>query len=250
MNQGSQAFLELSDLGKSFGNKQVLKQMDLTVEKGEFVAVVGKSGCGKSTLLRILAGLEKPTDGEVRLDGETVKGQNKKVKIMFQDGRLLPWKKVKDNVALGLKKEEEKKEALQMLHQVGLSDRADEWPAVLSGGQKQRVALARALVHHPELLLLDEPLGALDALTRLEMHELIRNLWEEKEFTAVLVTHDVEEAVALATRVILIDDGEIALNQTIKMPFPRKKDNPIFAKTVTNILNHIMGRNSELKLTR
>ncbi|RXZ02354.1 ATP-binding cassette domain-containing protein [Fictibacillus sp. S7] len=250
MNQGNQAFLELSDLGKSFGDKSVLKHMDLKVERGEFVAVVGKSGCGKSTLLRILAGLETPTGGEAKLDGETVKGQNKKVKIMFQDGRLLPWKKVKNNVALGLKKEEEKKEALHMLHQVGLSDRADEWPAVLSGGQRQRVALARALVHHPELLLLDEPLGALDALTRLEMHELIRNLWEQKGFTAVLVTHDVEEAVALATRVILIDDGEIALNQTINMPYPRKKDNPLFAKTVTHILNHIMGRNPELKLTK
>lgn len=241
MLQGSRAFLEVSDLKKSFGDKQVLKNIDMKIEKGEFVAVVGKSGCGKSTLLRILAGLESPTSGSIRMDDMVVKGQNKKAKMMFQDGRLLPWKKVKENVALGLKKEEDKKAAIQMLHQVGLSDRADEWPAVLSGGQKQRVALARALVHHPELILLDEPLGALDALTRIEMHGLIQSLWEDKGFTAVLVTHDVEEAVALATRVIIIDDGEIALNLPIKLPYPRKKDNPVFAKTVTHILDYIMG---------
>ena len=160
---------------------------------------------------------------------------------MFQDGRLLPWKKVYDNVGLGLKLDSQKQQILKILEQVGLSDRSQAWPAELSGGQQQRVALARALIHEPQLLLLDEPLGALDALTRIEMHELIENLWREKQLTAILVTHDVEEAVALANRVILIEDGEIVLDLPNRLPYPRQRDNPIFSKLVSQILNKILG---------
>lgn len=245
--------VEISNLQKSFGNYQVLRDINLKVEKGEFIAIVGKSGCGKSTLLRLLAGLESASDGVIYTNGEQLKGRNQLAKIMFQDGRLLPWKKVYQNVGLGLKADWHQR-AEKVLVQVGLADRAYDWPSVLSGGQRQRVALARALVHEPEILLLDEPLGALDALTRIEMHQLIEDLWLNKKFTAVLVTHDVEEAVALANRVILIEDGEIVMNHPIKLPYPRQRDHPLFSPTVSHILNRILGKSkistSELRLTK
>jgi len=241
MVQGNEPILKLSNIGKSFDHKEVLKKIDLQVNQGDFIAVVGKSGCGKSTLLRILAGLEQISLGSITVNGQELNGRNKMAKIMFQDGRLLPWKKVYDNVGLGLKLESQKQQIPIILEQVGLSDRSQAWPSELSGGQQQRVALARALIHEPQLLLLDEPLGALDALTRIEMHELIENLWREKQLTAILVTHDVEEAVALANRVILIEDGEIVLDLPNRLPYPRQRDNPIFSKLVSQILNKILG---------
>ena len=223
MVQGNEPILKLSNIGKSFDNKEVLKKIDLQVNKGDFIAVVGKSGCGKSTLLRIIAGLEQISSGSLTVNGQELNGRNKIAKIMFQDGRLLPWKKVYDNVGLGLKLDSQKQQIPIILEQVGLSDRSQAWPSELSGGQQQRVALARALIHEPQLLLLDEPLGALDALTRIEMHELIENLWREKQLTAILVTHDVEEAVALANRVILIEDGEIVLDLPNSFTLPSAK---------------------------
>jgi sulfonate transport system ATP-binding protein len=252
LNKEKEAALELSNIQKSFGDHKVLQNIHLKVNKGEFIAIVGKSGCGKSTLLRLIAGLEPASDGNILMNGKRLEGRNPLAKIMFQDGRLLPWKKVRQNVGLGLK-EDWQKRAEKVLEQVGLADRADDWPSVLSGGQRQRVALARALVHEPEILLLDEPLGALDALTRIEMHQLIEDLWREKQFTAVLVTHDVEEAVALANRVILIEEGEIVMNLPVKLPYPRQRDHPIFSSTVSQILNRILGKkklaNRDLKLT-
>ncbi|TWD93447.1 sulfonate transport system ATP-binding protein [Neobacillus bataviensis] len=246
-----QTILEISNLQKSFGNHKVLQNINLKVQKGEFIAIVGKSGCGKSTLLRLLAGLETASDGEIYTDGERLEGRNQLAKIMFQDGRLLPWKRVVQNVGLGLKTDWRQR-AEKVLEQVGLADRGNDWPSVLSGGQRQRVALARALVHEPNILLLDEPLGALDALTRIEMHQLIEDLWMDKKFTAVLVTHDVEEAVALANRVILIEDGEIVMNQPIKLPYPRQREHPLFSPTVSQILNRILGKDktSDLRLTK
>src|SRR5690606_17629896 len=159
--------LELEHLSKSFGARQVLRGTQLSIEPGEFVAIVGRSGCGKSTLLRLVAGLDTPTGGTLRVDGRPVDGLHKDTRIMFQDARLLPWRRVQDNVLLGLPAADRER-AAEVLEQVGLADRAGEWPARLSGGQRQRVSLARALVHQPRLLLLDEPLGALDALTRIE----------------------------------------------------------------------------------
>jgi sulfonate transport system ATP-binding protein len=245
--------LEISNLQKSFGNHKVLRNINLKVKKGEFIAIVGKSGCGKSTLLRLLAGLETASDGKIVTDGVRLEGRNLLAKMMFQDGRLLPWKKVIQNVGLGLKTDWRPR-AEKILDQVGLADRANDWPSVLSGGQRQRVALARALVHEPDILLLDEPLGALDALTRIEMHQLIEDLWMEKKFTAVLVTHDVEEAVALSNRVILIDEGEIVLDHPVKLPYPRQREHPLFSPTVSQILNRILGKDkkvaSELRLTK
>lgn len=211
--------LELRDLGKRFGARAVLRDNHLLIEPGEFVAIVGRSGCGKSTLLRLVAGLERPSAGELLIDGRPVQDLREDTRIMFQDARLLPWKRVRDNVALGLPRSG-LKDAEAVLGQVGLGERAGDWPARLSGGQRQRVSLARALVHQPRLLLLDEPLGALDALTRIEMHELIEGLWKRHGFTALLVTHDVQEAVALADRVILIEDGAIALDE--RVPLPRR----------------------------
>ena len=238
------ALLELSNVQKAYGNHEVLDSLNFKVQRGEFVAIVGKSGCGKSTLLRLIAGLEKTTDGHVQMNGKPISKQMDQIKIMFQDGRLLPWKNVLANVSLGLKKNEQHK-GEELLDQVGLADRADAFPNVLSGGQRQRVALARALVHEPELLLLDEPLGALDALTRIEMHQLVETLWQEKKFTAILVTHDVEEAVALSNRVIIIEDGRIGLAQSINLPYPRERDHPVFVKIVNKIRNHILGKNKE-----
>lgn len=246
LNIEKEPILEISHAQKSFGKHAVLQDINLTIHKGEFIAIVGKSGCGKSTLLRLIAGLEKASAGTILMDGEPVKGRNPSAKIMFQDGRLLPWKKVLQNVGLGLKDDWQKK-ARTLLEQVGLSERADDWPSVLSGGQRQRVALARALVHEPELLLLDEPLGALDALTRIEMHQLIQDLWLRKRFTAILVTHDVEEAVALANRIVLIENGEIALIHPVKLPYPRQREHPLFSSTVHSIRNRIMKINHPIE---
>ncbi|MDI3257899.1 MAG: ATP-binding cassette domain-containing protein, partial [Kyrpidia sp.] len=200
--------LMVRGLKKDFGEHRVLRGVDLEVRPGEFLAVIGRSGGGKSTLLRLIAGLETPTSGELYIDGKPVRGLNVEARIMFQDARLLPWKRVIDNVGIGLKGDRRAK-AERALAQVGLEDRGKEWPGVLSGGQKQRVALARALATEPRLLLLDEPLGALDALTRIEMQRLIEEIWREQRITVLLITHDVEEAVALADRVVLIEEGLI-----------------------------------------
>ena len=236
--------LQIQSLTKRYGQRAVLKNTRLTIEPGQFVAIVGRSGCGKSTLLRLVAGLESASSGSLQLDGETVNGLNQDTRIMFQDARLLPWRRVIDNVTLGLPAEE-RAHGETVLAQVGLADRVNDWPAKLSGGQRQRVALARALVHNPRLLLLDEPLGALDALTRVEMHRLIENLWQSNRFTALLVTHDVQEAVALADRVILIEDGQIALDETIALARPRWHGHPAFARIEKRILDRVLQKTEQ-----
>jgi len=235
------AAFEARSVDKAFGARRVLEGIDLRVEPGEFVAIVGRSGCGKSTLLRLAAGLETVSAGSVAIDGAPPAASHDDVRIMFQDARLLPWKRVIDNVALGLDPAGAHVRARLALEQVGLDERAHDWPAVLSGGQRQRVALARALVHHPRLLLLDEPLGALDALTRLEMQRLIESLWRTHGFTALLVTHDVSEAVALADRVLLIDDHRIVLDQRITLPRPRARGDAVFAALEGGVLDRVLG---------
>ncbi|MFL6697634.1 MAG: ATP-binding cassette domain-containing protein [Vitreoscilla sp.] len=229
-------------LGKRFGERQVLQDVALDIHPGEFVAIVGRSGCGKSTLLRLLAGLETPSAGELRLGGAPSAARRDDVRIMFQESRLLPWRTVLQNVQLGLASPDAAARARDALAQVGLADRANEWPAVLSGGQRQRVALARALVHRPRLLLLDEPLGALDALTRIEMQQLIEAVWRELRFTAVLVTHDVAEAVALADRVLVLEDGHAKLDAPVALARPRAHGAPAFAELEGRLLAHLLNR--------
>lgn len=232
--------LVVSGLAKSFGATRVLEDIDLEVPAGEFVAIVGHSGCGKSTLLRLVAGLETPTQGEIRLGTTSRPAGRGDVRVMFQEPRLLPWKRVLDNVLLGLPAER-RGEATALLAEVGLAEKSGDWPGRLSGGQKQRVALARALASSPGLLLLDEPLGALDALTRIEMQRLIADLWAEKRFTALLVTHDVAEAVSLATRVLYVEGGRIALDLAVPLAHPRER-NADFAHFESRILDRILGR--------
>ncbi|WP_152224776.1 aliphatic sulfonates ABC transporter ATP-binding protein [Pseudomonas sp. SCB32] len=225
---------------KRFGEREVLKGIDLRIPAGQFVAIVGRSGCGKSTLLRLLAGLDSASEGQLLAGSAPLESAREGTRLMFQDSRLLPWKRVIDNVGLGLKGDWRAK-ALEALEAVGLSDRANEWPAGLSGGQKQRVALARALIHRPRLLLLDEPLGALDALTRIEMQQLIERLWQQHGFTVLLVTHDVSEAVAIADRVILIEDGEIGLDLPVELPRPRARGSARLAALEAEVLERVLS---------
>lgn len=233
--------LLLNGVTKRYGDKTILNALDLHIPAGQFVAVVGRSGGGKSTLLRLLAGLEAPNRGEILAGTTPLANIQDDTRMMFQDARLLPWKTVIDNVGLGLKGHW-REEARQALAAVGLEDRAGDWPAALSGGQKQRVALARALIHHPGLLLLDEPLGALDALTRIEMQDLIASLWQEHGFTVLLVTHDVSEAVAMADRVLLIEEGKIGLDLTVDIPRPRRVGSARLAELEAEVLERVMRR--------
>ena len=215
--------ISFSAVSKAFGQRIVLNALDLDIEPGQFVAIVGRSGGGKSTLLRLIAGLDRPTSGVAAIDGAVVGGIHESSRLMFQEARLLPWQRVIGNVGIA-RGEGWRADSLAALEAVGLADRAQDWPGVLSGGQRQRVALARALVARPKILLLDEPFGALDALTRVEMHQLLDRLWRERGFTAVLITHDVGEAVALADRVIVLRDGAVALDLPVTLPRPRAGD--------------------------
>ena len=228
---------------RRFGPKRVLSGFDLSVPPGQFLAVIGKSGCGKSTFLRLLTGLDRPDGGTILRDVSAQGAAG--TRIMFQEPRLLPWARIGENVAVGLTGLAEGADATArtqaILAEVGLGDRAGDWPAALSGGQKQRVALARALIGAPHVLALDEPLGALDALTRIEMQTLLERVWREKGFTAVLVTHDVAEAVVLADRVIVLDAGRIALDLTIDLPRPRRHGAAAVAVLEQRLLDVLFG---------
>lgn len=239
--------LDIQQLTKKFDEKLVLKDITVTIPAGQFVAIVGKSGCGKSTLLRILAGLDQHTSGQLTQNSASANSAN--VRVMFQEDRLLPWLSILENVGVGTSLQNGWKErAKQALQLVGLEDRADEWPHVLSGGQKQRIALARALSSQPELLLLDEPLGALDALTRLEMQRLIEQLWQKNQHTTILVTHDVSEAVALADRILLIEDGHIALDLAVDLPRPRSKTTSEFNAIEELLLHRLLHHQGNERL--
>jgi sulfonate transport system ATP-binding protein len=237
--------VHLRGVTKAFGSQSVLRGVDLDIAAGQFVAIVGRSGCGKSTLLRLLAGLDQPTGGTIEIDGQSDNWRDR-VRLMFQEPRLLPWQRIVANVEVGLShardKVDRRRQAIETLAQVGLSERGKEWPAVLSGGQKQRVALARALVSHPRILAFDEPLGALDALTRIEMQALIEQVWEDKGFTAIVVTHDVTEAVALADRILLLDAGRVEMDVTVDLPRPRRRGDPAAAAIEGRILDRLLGR--------
>ena len=203
----------ISGLRRSFGGRCVIDRLDLSVPAGQFVALLGASGCGKSTLLRILAGLDNDIEGEVTVARRRA--------VAFQAPRLLPWKKVWRNVVLGVA-QAGRAEALAALTEVGLAERADAWPATLSGGEAQRTSLARALIRQPDLLLLDEPFAALDALTRLKAQDLVGELWRRHSPAVLLVTHDVDEALRLADRVVLMKNGRISHDVRVGLDRPRE----------------------------
>ncbi|GAA1575085.1 ABC transporter ATP-binding protein [Dactylosporangium maewongense] len=214
---------------RAFGDAVVLDGVDISIAAGEVVALLGGSGSGKSTLLRILAGLDGEATGDVSTTGATA--------VVFQEHRLLPWKRVAANVALGVRGPSLRERVDAALEEVGLADRRDAWPAELSGGQAQRVAFARALVREPDLLLLDEPFGALDALTRLRMQTLFGRLRATHGFAALFVTHDVDEALLLADRVLVLDGGRIAEDRPVPLPRPRAVDTPGFGASRRSLLD-------------
>ncbi|MEU3015463.1 ABC transporter ATP-binding protein [Nocardia asteroides] len=213
-----------SALTRGFGERIVLNGIDIEIRRGEFVALLGRSGSGKSTLLRALAELDADVPGSGELTVPTQRA------VVFQDSRLLPWARVLDNVVLGLTGRDAAARGRASLAEVGLAGREKAWPRELSGGEQQRVALARSLVREPELLLADEPFGALDALTRIRMHALLQALCERHRPAVLLVTHDVDEAVLLADRVLVLDEGRIALDQRIDTPRPRRHAHPEFIR--------------------
>jgi sulfonate transport system ATP-binding protein len=216
------------DVGKAFGDRRVLDGVDLSLRAGEFVAILGRSGTGKSTLLRILGGLDPAFTGTVDVPDRRA--------FVFQEPRLLPWKRVVDNVRLGRRGSSGKQHARAALDEVGLGDFHNAWPKTLSGGEAQRVALARALVREPELLLLDEPFGALDALTRIKMHVLLQELCVRHNPAVLLVTHDVDEAILLADRVVVLDDGHITLDVDVALGSPRLRADHAFGELRSQLL--------------
>jgi sulfonate transport system ATP-binding protein len=205
--------VQVRDLVKEFGQRRVLDELNLTIRRGEFVALLGRSGSGKSTLLRVLAGLDRDITGEARVSGT--------VSVAFQQPRLLPWRRVWRNITLGTSLDSPRDTAARALTEVHLAEREDAWPATLSGGEAQRVSLARALIREPDLLLLDEPFAALDALTRLAMHRLVIQLWKRHRPAVLLVTHDVDEALALADRVLVLDNGRVSAEYRPSADRPR-----------------------------
>jgi sulfonate transport system ATP-binding protein len=229
---GAQASVDLAvqvqGLTRAFGGNVVLDKLDLAIRPGEFVALLGRSGSGKSTLLRTLAGLDPAPPGVVTVPAARA--------VVFQEPRLMPWKKVWRNITLGLRTPDPKARAEAALAEVGLGHRMGAWPLTLSGGEAQRAALARALVREPQLLLLDEPFAALDALTRLQMQALVIALWQKHLPAVLLVTHDVDEALVLADRVLVLEHGRIAIDIDIALTHPRRRDTAAFMFYRTQLL--------------
>ena len=228
------------DVRKSFGDHVVIDGLDLEIRSGEFVAMLGRSGSGKSTFLRALGSLDADFSGELQVPERRA--------TVFQDPRLLPWQRVLTNVTIGLPATAAvRQQAQAALGEVNLADKAKVWPRTLSGGEAQRVALARALVREPELLLLDEPFGALDALTRIKMHGLLLDLCRRHTPAVLLVTHDVDEAILLADRVIVLTDGAISLDVEVSVPKPRARDAHEFATLRRRLLAEL-GVTGEVQL--
>ncbi|MEN3175830.1 ABC transporter ATP-binding protein [Gluconobacter sp. OJA] len=224
------AAVSIQQLTKRFdGGSPVLDRLNLAIAPGEFVALLGHSGSGKSTLLRTLAGLDPVTEG--------ILTRPQRVSVVFQESRLLPWKKVWKNIVLGQEDASARQRAEVVLEEVGLSHRTNAWPATLSGGEAQRAALARALVREPAFLMLDEPFAALDALTRLKMQQLVADLWKKHGCTVLLVTHDVDEALLLADRAVVLEQGQIRVDLPIPLSRPRKHSDGDVEALRTTLLN-------------
>lgn len=234
--------LALDKVGKTYPNGvHALERFSARIRLGEIVAIIGGSGCGKSTLLRAVAGLDRATSGTVSLDNETIAAPHRKIGIIFQEPRLLPWLSVADNIGFGLADlpaHERRNRVARALERVGLADKANAWPRELSGGQAQRVAIARALVPQPEVLLLDEPFSALDAFTRRDLQDHLLDLWADGRPTLVLVTHDVEEALALADRVLVMRPrpGRLFAEIELSLARPRDRNSPLFDNFKRSVL--------------
>jgi sulfonate transport system ATP-binding protein len=243
--------LSISDIGKTYPNgTAALRDITLEIGAGEIVAVVGGSGCGKSTLLRLLSGLDHPTQGTIEVDGTRIVAPHPAVGIVFQEPRLLPWLTVERNVGFGLdhlSRVERRDRVYEALKRVGLAEYGPRWPRELSGGQSQRVAIARALVTRPSVLLLDEPFSALDAFTRVELQDHLLEIWADTRPTLVLVTHDIEEAVALASRVVVLRPfpGRIAHVSEVTLARPRDRLSHAFddeKRTILSALDTTLAR--------
>jgi len=236
-----QPVVAVRGLTRRYGERTIIDNVDLDIGRGEFVALLGRSGSGKSTFLRALAGLDHGVPGSGRL------GTPDAVSVVFQDARLLPWKTVVDNVSLGLKGQTPRERALHALAEVELTARARAWPMQLSGGEQQRAALARSLVREPELLLLDEPFGALDALTRLRMQALLLDLCTRHRPAVLLVTHDVDEAIHLAQRVLVLDQGRFVVDLKVDLPSETGPRQRRFAEVRSELLSSLGVTQEELR---
>ncbi len=221
--------IRIDGLTRRFAGSAVLDRLDLEVGRGEFVALLGRSGSGKTTLLRMLAGLDAVTEGRIAVPGDMA--------VVFQESRLLPWKRVWQNVALGVAGDDGRARAEAALREVGLGQRLEAWPLTLSGGEAQRAGIARALVRRPELLMLDEPFASLDALTRLRMQAMVGELWQLHRCAVLLVTHDVDEALLLADRALVLEQGRIRTRIDIDLPRPRSHGDPAFNRLRTALLS-------------
>ncbi|KMT22885.1 ABC transporter ATP-binding protein [Clostridium cylindrosporum] len=224
-----------------------LDNLNIEVKPGEFITLVGPSGCGKSTLLRLITGLDKPTSGTITLDDVEIKGAGHERGLVFQNPKLFPWNNIYDNVAFGLRArkvyEEKKNEVNEFINLVGLNGFEKAFPHHLSGGMAQRASLARALINHPKVLLLDEPLGALDALTRVNMQDEIIKIWNSRKTTMIMVTHDVEEAIYMSNRVVVMTPRPAKIDKIIEinLPYPRVRDSKEFLELRSEILDVING---------
>ena len=248
--------MRLDHVSKSFEKIETdevthaLNEINLTMESGEFISLVGPSGCGKSTILRLVAGLIQPTTGKLTVDGKTITEPSPERGMVFQKPTLFPWLTVWDNIAFSLRMQGRlkgnKDKVERMIKVIGLEKFRNDYPGQLSGGMAQRVALVRSLINEPDILLLDEPLGALDAFTRMNMQDEILKIWQEKEQLAIMVTHDVDEAIYMGTRVIVLDanPGRVVADIQIKEPFPRDRSSDTFVQYRNEILNrlHFAGR--------
>ena len=256
MAENKRVSLRLDHVSKSFEKIETdevthaLNEINLTMESGEFISLVGPSGCGKSTILRLVAGLIQPTTGKLTVDGKTITEPSPERGMVFQKPTLFPWLTVWDNIAFSLRMKcrlkGNKDKVERMIKVIGLEKFRNDYPGQLSGGMAQRVALVRSLINEPDILLLDEPLGALDAFTRMNMQDEILKIWQEKEQLAIMVTHDVDEAIYMGTRVIVLDanPGRVVADIQIKEPFPRDRSSDTFVQYRNEILNrlHFAGR--------
>ena len=256
MAENKRVSLRLDHVSKSFEKIETdevthaLNEITLTLESGEFISLVGPSGCGKSTILRLVAGLIQPTTGKLTVDGKTITEPSPERGMVFQKPTLFPWLTVWDNIAFSLRMQGRlkgnKDKVERMIKVIGLEKFRNDYPGQLSGGMAQRVALVRSLINEPDILLLDEPLGALDAFTRMNMQDEILKIWQEKEQLAIMVTHDVDEAIYMGTRVIVLDanPGRVVADIQIKEPFPRDRSSDTFVQYRNEILNrlHFAGR--------